>query len=248
MVVLGCWQDGCVSLLSRPRFTSTDLPAGSPSTSISEINARQSLVAFFYSRIHFRMDICEILKEVDDIRRICQRFLLGRGDFSDLIAIRSTIQTWASLKKRFQQEKVMEDIEALGSPDVSGWTTLGALFLRMDDLTSFLDKINSAIVINPETQNETGDLDSNGQDLDTESNTEPGEPLLDKAIGKKWTINPKYVNVNSLHLTVTAAENVSKSFSETLGNLQTSFQSLLRRKDELENKLRATYSNYSVPN
>lgn len=191
------------------------------------------------------MDLCEILKEVDDIRRICQRFLLGRGDFSDLIAIQSTIQTWGSLKKRVQQEKVMEDIEALGSPDVSGWTTLDALFLRMNDLTSFFDKINSAIVINPDTQNEVGDLDNNGQDFDAENNIEPGEPVLDKAVGKKWAVNPKYVNVNDLHLI--AAENVFKSFSEKLANLQKSFQSLLQRKDELENKLRATYSNYSIP-
>lgn len=114
---------------------------------------------------------------------------------------------WAFLKKRFQQEKIMDDIEALGSPDVNGWTTLGALFLRMNDLTSFFDKINSAVVINPEIQDEIGDLDNNGQDLDAENNIEPGEPVLDKAIGKKWAINPRYVNANNLHLT--AAENVS---------------------------------------
>lgn len=192
------------------------------------------------------MDICEILKEVDDIRRICQRFLLGRGDFSDLVAIHSTIQTWVSLKKRFQHEKIMEDIEAVDSPDANGWTTLGALFLRMNDLTSFFDKINNAIVINLETQNEIGDMDNNGQEIDTENNIEPGEPVLDKAIGKKWAINPRYVNTNNIHLA--AAQNVPKSFSEKLATLQTSFQTLLRRKDELENNLRTTYSNYSISN
>jgi len=147
------------------------------------------------------MDIYEILKEVDDIGRVCQRFLLGRGDFSDLIAIHSTMQTWASLKRRCQQEKTMEDIEKLGSPDANGWATLDALFLRMNDLGGFFEKIDSAIVINPEVQNEIGDLDNSVQHLDAENNIEPGEPVSDRAIGKKWAIKPKYVNVNNLHLT-----------------------------------------------
>ncbi|KIM48011.1 hypothetical protein M413DRAFT_61970, partial [Hebeloma cylindrosporum] len=194
----------------------------SPSTSISEINARQSLVAFFYSRIHFRMDICEILKEVDDIGRVCQRFLLGRGDFSDLIAIHSTIQTWSSLKKRCEQEKAMEASETPNSPDINGWAALDALFLRMNDLGGFFDTINSAIVINPENQNEIADPDDNDRDLDAENNIEPEEPVLDKAIGKTWAIKP--------------------DFSEKLTNLQISLQVLLRRKDELENNLKATYN------
>jgi len=137
------------------------------------------------------MDICEILKEVDDIGRVCQRFLLGRGDFIDLIAIHSTIQTWTALRQRCEQEKIMEGVERVDESDVHGWTALDKLFLRMNNLGSFFDKINSAITINAEAYNEIGDLENNDQDLDAESNPEAREPILGKDIGKKWTINPK---------------------------------------------------------
>jgi hypothetical protein len=134
----------------------------------------------------------------------------------------------------------MKDVERVDGPGSQGWTALDALFLRMNNLGSFFDKINKAIVINYEAHDEIGDLDNGGQDSDPENNLEPRvETLLDKEVGKRWTINPKYVNPRT---PVALPLKLFNSFSEKLANLQNSLLTLLQRKDELENHLRATYS------
>lgn len=46
--------------------------------------------------------------DVDDATRIVQKFLLGRGDVSDLSAICATIDVWSSMKSRVALEKSME--------------------------------------------------------------------------------------------------------------------------------------------
>ncbi|KAH9081821.1 muts domain V-domain-containing protein [Lactarius deliciosus] len=80
----------------------------SPSASLSEINARQSLVAFFHARPHLRRDFRERLRGIDDVTRTVQKFLLGRGSTSDVAAISTAISTWSFIKGRILLERELQ--------------------------------------------------------------------------------------------------------------------------------------------
>ncbi|KAG1757360.1 muts domain V-domain-containing protein [Suillus lakei] len=116
----------------------------SPSTSVKEIQARQSLVAFFHARPHLLSDVRPFLDEVEDTTRIVQRFLLGRGDPGDLVSISKTINVWSAIRKRLELEKQMESSERgfLLSED---WSSVDALLCRMADLQDLESRINLAL-------------------------------------------------------------------------------------------------------
>lgn len=139
-----CSAAGCVSNLYAT-WKLSDISAGSPSTSLKEINARQSLVAFFYSKPDLRADLVEILSSVDDTSRIVQKFLLGRGDVSDLQAICTTIELSSSIKNRVQLERKMES-EERGTVEEDKWASIDALISRLDDLQDLIDRIRTAVV------------------------------------------------------------------------------------------------------
>lgn len=162
--------------------------AGSPSTSITEINARQSLVAFFSRRPHLCADISEILKRVDDVGRLCQKFLLGRADFTDLGAIHASIEIWANLGKHFQQEKAAESVEQGAFFLLEEWRALDTLFSQMSNLDTLSNRISKAVF--PDSDNAKAcDAD---EDEHIEDETALQSLFPDKS-DYKWVINPKQV-------------------------------------------------------
>ncbi|KAF9480038.1 hypothetical protein BDN70DRAFT_878068 [Pholiota conissans] len=198
-----------------------------PSTSIPEINTRQSLVGIFRDRSHFRMDICELLKEVDDMSRLCQRFLLGRAEFSDLVAVYATIGMWSTLQKRIEQEKAMEGIEHPHAIQTEAWRSLDDLFCQMNDLQSLSQNISNAIIIDSNSSNDINDIDADEYSSTAEDTLMDSESLVSgKADDKKWRINP----------------NCSKKSAR----LHTVLQDLLRQKEELEQGLRSQFGSPSL--
>lgn len=117
---------------------------GSPSTSIKEINARQSLVAFLYSRPHFRTDLLGLLTKAEDAGRIVQKFLLGKGDPNDLLALTATVNIWDGIKRRVNHEREMESFEQR-SFDAAEWASLDTLMNRMVNLGDLAQKISLAV-------------------------------------------------------------------------------------------------------
>ncbi|KAG5648135.1 hypothetical protein DXG03_006089 [Asterophora parasitica] len=117
---------------------------GSPSTSITEINSRQSLVAFFHSRPHFKADLAEALAEAEDIGRIVQKFMLDRGDPNDLLAVQRTTLIWSSIVKRVEDEKQLEAIER-SDFDEEDWASLDSLMSRMVELRDVSNKISMVL-------------------------------------------------------------------------------------------------------
>ena len=164
--------------------------AGSPSTSISEIDARQSLVAFFSRRPHFRVDISETLKRVDDVGRLCQKFLLGRADFTDLSSIHTSIEVWTNLGKQFQQEKAAESTERLEAPVHDEWKALDTLFSQLSSLDALSNKISKAISADT-GDTKTCDTDETDENITDEDTTL--QPLFPDKDSYKWVINPKQV-------------------------------------------------------
>ena len=168
---------------------------GSPSTSITEIDARQSLVTFFSRRPHLRADICETLKAVDDVGRLCQKFLLGRADFTDLVAIHASIQVWTDLSTQFQQEKSAESMERQESLVHDEWNALDTLFSQMSGLDALSSRISKAVFA------DVGNSKACDAD-DTDENVISEEMALqalfpDKG-NYKWVINPKQVFSNPI--------------------------------------------------
>ncbi|KAI0778007.1 muts domain V-domain-containing protein [Trametes elegans] len=116
----------------------------SPSTSVSEINARQSLVAFFHARPYLREDVVQILRDAEDATRIVQKFVAGRGSFGDLSAICTTLDIWASIKARILAERELEQQER-GAADDADWASIMALMERLSDLNGLSGKIRVAL-------------------------------------------------------------------------------------------------------
>ncbi|KAI0961363.1 hypothetical protein AcV7_000482 [Taiwanofungus camphoratus] len=197
----------------------------SPSTSVREINARQSLVAFFRSRQFLREDLVQALGDVEDATRIVQKFLLGRGQPSDLSAICSTIDTWTSIRNRVGLEKDMERQERSCLEDEE-WASLDALMRRMSDLHELASKIDTAIVRTDTTTTE-GSLELGYSEAEAEAE----EVMITSSIptrytkntfgGDNWTIKPE--------------------FSEHLANLHETLKQLLARREKLERRLQSTY-------
>lgn len=101
-------------------------------------------MGFLYARPHLRDDILQALSDMEDASRIVQKFLVGRGDASDLAAIHATILIWSSIKKRLELERLMESKEKYAI-DENEWTSLDALLSRMTDLHELAEKIGLAL-------------------------------------------------------------------------------------------------------
>ena len=170
-------------------------PLGSPSTSIKEINARQSLVGFFHARPHLRDDILRALGDMEDASRIVQKFTLGRGDPGDLSAIHSTVIIWASVKSRIELERRMEERER-GAIIEEEWASVGVLMSRMSDLRELANRISMALrqkvdVTEEETPASEVAIEEFCSDDDLAApQTKPRQPIAYDS--SSWTIKPEY--------------------------------------------------------
>ncbi|KAL4069487.1 muts domain V-domain-containing protein [Scleroderma citrinum] len=116
----------------------------SPSTSVREIESRQALVEFFYTRPFLCNDVVQMLRECEDASRIVQRFLLSKGEPRDLLSINRTIEIWISIQKRLELERQMETSER-GSLIRSEWEGIDALVSGIADLQSLSRRIALAL-------------------------------------------------------------------------------------------------------
>ncbi|KAF8222260.1 hypothetical protein L208DRAFT_608417 [Tricholoma matsutake] len=190
----------------------------SPSTSIAEINARQSVVAFFSTRPHFGADIAGALAGVEDIGRIVQRFTMGRGDPSDLLAVNRTIRTWSTVIKRFKEERTMEAAERTSLHEAC-WTSVDALMSRMIDLQDLSKRITMAL--------DDEYPSSSSEDLQVVDDKLESVPSInaDNALWRygpgKWMIKPE--------------------FSPTLSMLHVTLRELFQNREQLEKDLQLRY-------
>jgi DNA mismatch repair ATPase MutS len=163
-----------------------------------EINARQSVVAFFSTRPHFGADIAGALADVEDIGRIVQKFTMGRGDPGDLLAVNRTIRIWSTVIKRFKEERTMEAAERARLHEAD-WTSLDALMSRMIDLQDLFKRITMALDDEyPSSLTSTSeDLQVNDDKLDNALPINVDNTLWRYGTGK-WMIKPEYFVLSSL--------------------------------------------------
>ncbi|KAF4605412.1 DNA mismatch repair ATPase msh1 [Pleurotus pulmonarius] len=190
----------------------------SPSTSLHEINARQTLVAFFHARPHLCASLRVALKDIEDAGRIVQRFLLGKGGPSDLLALGNTIKAWGNVRQLVEEERRFE-IQEAPSLSSQNWASIDALMSRLSMLNHIQQRIDIAF------GKEGVDADSNSEDAGDEELVEPGDAKIRPAwkFGHdKWLINP--------------------AFSEELTTLHENLKNFLHQREEKELELQRRFN------
>lgn len=158
---------------------------GSPSASLSEINARQSIVAFFHSRPHLRRDLRDHLRGIDDVTRVVQRFLLGRANTDDVATISTAISAWSIIKNRLSLERELQ-FKGEDCDSEREWASIDALVSRMQDLPELERKIQASID-GPSTR-----LGGSIETVDEDAITTHELSADDKwQQGYRWSINPE---------------------------------------------------------
>jgi hypothetical protein len=134
-----------------------------------------------------------LLKSIEDVSRISQRFLLGKGTTDDLVSIRNTIQIWETIRSTFA---VDQDYESRTNPDQSpvAWDSLNRLLMKIVDLRGVADRIALAVDCNEASQ-----VPSVSEDEEYELQVE-GKPAQEAfkltalpLSDFKWTIRPRCV-------------------------------------------------------
>ncbi|EJD04012.1 uncharacterized protein FOMMEDRAFT_106414 [Fomitiporia mediterranea MF3/22] len=175
----------------------------SPSTSVDEILARQSLVNLFRTRPALRADLIELLKGAEDAMRISQKFLLGKGSVDDLVSIRSTIAIWTALRNRISLEKDFERRESGEKFMAEDWQALDQLMNKMANLSGLAQRIELAIDVKSDQQNETITEESESNvplEQDQAAAPEVSKFLSLPGVDAKWTIKPQFsVELELLH-------------------------------------------------
>jgi DNA mismatch repair ATPase MutS len=132
-------------------------------------------------RQHLRADLIEHLKQVGDISRIVQRFTLKRGDVSDLLSVKKTIDLWEQMIKRLELEKDIEKRKRTKKD----WEHIDLLRKRIRILETLADRIQSAVADANDQESES--VEEEEQKAILQEST----PLAENSV--KWTIKPSYV-------------------------------------------------------
>lgn len=168
------------------------------------------------------------LRELEDVTRIVQKFLLNRGDLDDLIAVQQTITTWKSIKSRLELEESME-LQERGTLQDQDWDSLKALLSHMSSFEELANRITNSLSRRSDT--------AEGINEDDVGSTP--SPLQSGA--REWSISPQYVPFPSSYH---CSSNMAR-FSATLQALHQRVSELLRERDQLERDLQTQYSKAS---
>lgn len=108
------------------------------------------------------------LAKAEDASRIVQKFLLGKGDPSDMLALTATVDIWSGIQQRVNQEREMEYLERR-SFSASEWVSLDTLMNRMVNLEDLAQRISLAVErpVSPQ-------YDELAEDADLESDENSG--------------------------------------------------------------------------
>lgn len=134
-------------------------------------------MALFFDRQHLRHDILELMKQVEDIARIAQKFMADRGDADDLLSVKETLSIHTQIKVRLLSEMDMEDKERQGV-GMEAWRSLLELLRNMENLESLRQRIEASVdetALRQQEKAATSEGDGSQADLPT------------------WTIKPQLV-------------------------------------------------------
>jgi DNA mismatch repair ATPase MutS len=129
-------------------------------------------------------DVRRYLESVEDASRIVQKFLLGRGDSDDLVAIKRTIQVWEALKMRLLSEKLHE-VKHERPQSHDEWSSVDALMSKMADLSYLANRIDAVLEDNSNAKTVESDQIIAEESVELNSSNESDET------NSEWTIKPQ---------------------------------------------------------
>jgi hypothetical protein len=84
------------------------------------------------------------LRGIDDVARVLQKFLLGRGNTDDVVAISTAISVWSFVRTRLSLERKLHTKE--GDRNLKReWAAVDALLSQMEDLPELERKIQASM-------------------------------------------------------------------------------------------------------
>jgi hypothetical protein len=163
---------------------------------LSEINARQSIVALFYALPHLRRDLRDRLRGIDDVTRVLQKFLLGRGNTDDVVAISTAISVWSFVRTRLSLER---KLYTKGDRNLDReWAAIDALLSQMEDLSELERRIQASMDGDP---TRPGSLPERTEEDTITPQELSGEDKWQQ--GYRRSINPEYVDSDNWQLAST---------------------------------------------
>lgn len=177
------------TLLSTIRRTAT--PAGTrlltqwlsgPSLDLKEIEARQMIVTFFKKKIAITDSIVSMLRSIQDLPRILQKFSFGRGEALELIQLARSLQIAMELKTFLEAEALSSRKKVR---DLIYSLTCGLQFDKAF-IGEVIENLNEEVLSESESLKESlGETDDNTVEI--ESNETNSEDTRTKDI---WIVNP----------------------------------------------------------
>ena len=104
-----------------------------PLLSVEKIKQRQACIDFMYRNTMVRMELAELLKEIQDLERLTSRLVYGSGSARDLVALKTSLAQVPRIKALLGKEQ----------------SVLAAYGEQLDELAELTELISRAIVDNP---------------------------------------------------------------------------------------------------
>lgn len=130
-------------------------------------------------------DIVQHLKRLEDISRVVQRFILGRGDVSDLGAIKNAIEIWNIIRSRIAMEYRAEQTR-LSKASENEWSDIITLLGHMTDLKHLALRVGMALQPTEQIDHPLLVVENEQEDVSS------GSDFVSSEFQAKFAINPKY--------------------------------------------------------
>jgi DNA mismatch repair ATPase MutS len=163
-----------------------------------------------------RKDLLQILTSAEDISRVVQKFLSGKGSANDLSAVAGAIRTWSAIRERVEHERNMERVERGEAFAEEEWGSVDLLLARLVDLRELADTIGRALHGQQQPQQMETVLEEEEAVEDSYSSAllkEQEESIVLNANKQEWTINPRCVCQNNPFTGIDTPASASQSVS-----------------------------------
>lgn len=128
---------------------------------------------------------------MEDVTRIVQKFVLGKGDTDDLLAIRDTINVWKKIQETIQLELAVQKQPVVASATAGDIGALQVLLEKFLDLNKLAEKIDAAVDETEERKKERNDIAEGLSDVNDVDFRLASLDAAESAPSKAWTINPQ---------------------------------------------------------